>query len=57
MKDEHKRKYVQPSYYVRLSYQWHKLSQGSMSAKDYVTKFDKFLIHCSALSNKCPSPI
>jgi len=49
MKDELKRKYVLPFYYARLLDRWHQFSQGNKSAKQYVAKFDMFLIRCSAL--------
>ena len=49
MKDELRDKYVPPSYYAYLLDRWHQFSQGNKSAKQYVAKFDMFLIRCSAL--------
>jgi len=44
MKDEFKGKYVQPSYRARLMDKWHQFTQGNKSAKEYIKKFDEFLI-------------
>jgi len=52
MKDKLKGKYVSPSYYARLLDKWHRFSQGNKSAKEYVAKFDEFLIRCSVLSTE-----
>src|SRR5436190_8174187 len=57
MKDELKGKYVPPSYHSRLLDQWHQLSQGGQSAKDYVVKFDEFLTRCSALGSESNAQI
>jgi len=48
MKDEGK--YMMPSFYARLLDKWHKFTQGNKSAKEYVAKFNEFLIRCSTLN-------
>ena len=50
MKDELKDKHMLPSYYARLLDRWHQFNQDNKSAKEYVAKFDEFLIKCSALN-------
>ena len=52
MKDELKGKYVPPSFYPRLLDRWHRFTQGNKSAKDYVSEFDEFLIHCTVLGEE-----
>jgi len=32
--------------------EWHQYTQGNKSVKEYVTKFDKFLIKCNTLNNE-----
>jgi len=44
MKDELKGKYMPPSYYARLLDRWYQFNQGNKSAKEYIAKFDEFLI-------------
>ena len=57
MKDEHKSKYMPPSFYARFLDKWHQFIQGNKSANEYVAKFDEFLIRCSTLTlkEKCKS--
>ena len=52
MKDELKGKYVPPSFSDRFMDKWHQYNQGNKSAKEYVVKFDEFLIRCSTFSKK-----
>ena len=52
MKDELKDKYVPPSFSDRLMDKWHQYNQGNKSVKEYVTKFDEFLIRCSTFSKE-----
>jgi len=52
MKDELKGKYVPPSFSDRLMDKWHQHNQGNKSAKEYIAKFDEFLIRCSISSKK-----
>jgi len=47
MKEELEIKYVTPSFRARLMDYWHQYTQGNKSAKEYVEKFDEFLIRCS----------
>ena len=49
MKEEPKGKYVPPSFYVHLLDKRHQFTQDNKSAKEYVAKFDEFLIRCSIL--------
>jgi len=50
MKDELKGKYVPSSFSNRLMDKWHQYTQGNKSAKEYVAKFNEFLIRCSTFS-------
>ena len=52
MKEELEIKYVPPLYSARLMDNWHHHTQGNKSAKEYVEKFDEFLIRCSTLHKK-----
>jgi len=52
MKDEPKGKYVSPSFSDRLMDKWYQYTQGNKSVKEYVTKFNEFLIRCSAFSKE-----
>jgi len=36
---------------------WHQHTQGNKSAKEYVEKFDEFLIRCSTLHKECEAQI
>jgi len=47
MKEELEIKYVLPSFSANLMDNWHQHTQGNKSAKEYVEKFDKFLIRRS----------
>ena len=49
MKEELETKYVPPSFSTRFMDNWYQHTQGSKSAKEYVKKFDEFLIRCSTL--------
>ena len=49
MKEELETKYVPPSFSASLMDNWHQHTQGNKSAKEYVEKFDEFLIRCSTL--------
>jgi len=52
MKDELKGKHLPPSFSDRLMNKWHQYTQGNKSVKEYVTKFDKFLIRYSTFSKE-----
>ena len=52
MKDELREKYVPPSFSTCLMDEWHQYTQGNKSTKEYVTKFDKFLIRCNTPNNE-----
>ena len=52
MKDELKGKYVPLSFSDRLMNKWHQYNQDNKSAKEYVAKFDEFLIRCSTFSKE-----
>ena len=52
MKDELKDKYVPPSFNVRLMDKWHQYAQDNKSVKEYIAKFDEFLIRCSTSVRK-----
>jgi len=52
MKKELETKYVSPSFSARLIDNWHQHTQGNKTAKEYVLKFDEFLIRCSTLHKK-----
>jgi len=52
MKEELETKYVTPSFSARLINNWHQHAQGNKSTKEYVEKFDEFLIRCSTLYKK-----
>ena len=52
MKNELQIKYIPPSFSVRLMDKWHQYTQGTKSVKEYVTKFNEFLIRCSTLNTK-----
>jgi len=43
---------VPPSFSARLMNNWHQHTQGYKSAKEYVEKFDEFLIRCSTFHRK-----
>jgi len=49
MKEELKTKYVPPLFIAHLMNNWHQYTQSNKSAKEYVRKFDEFLIRCSIL--------
>jgi len=44
MKKELETKNFPPSFSARLMDNWHQYTQGNKSAKEYVEKFDEFLI-------------
>jgi len=48
--DELKGKYVPLSFSDRLMDKWHQYNQGNKSVKEYVVKFDEFLIRCNTFS-------
>ena len=50
MKDELREKYVPPSFSACFMDEWYQYTQGNKSAKEYVTKFDEFLIRCNTLN-------
>jgi len=50
MKKEVEIKYESPSFSDRLMDKWHQYTQGNKSAKEYIAKFDKFLIRCSTFN-------
>jgi len=52
MKEEIETKYVPQSSSARLMDNWHQHTQGNKSAKEYVEKFDEFLVRCSTLHKK-----
>ena len=52
MKNELKSKYVPPLFSDRLMNKWHQYTQDNKSAKEYVTKFDEFLLRCSTFSKE-----
>jgi len=49
MKEELEIKYVTPSFSVHLMNNWHQYTQGNKSSKEYIKKFDEFLIRCNTL--------
>ena len=49
MKEELETKYVPPSFITRFMDNWHQHTQGNKSAKEYVEKFDEFLVRCCTL--------
>ena len=49
MKDEVQIKYVPPSFSTRLMKKWNQYTQGNKSTKEYVVKFDEFLIKYNTL--------
>jgi len=51
MKDELKGKYA-PLFSDRLMDKWYQCTQGNKSVKEYVIKFNEFLIRCSAFSKE-----
>ena len=57
MKTQLKQKYLPHSYYPRLLDKWNQFYQGSKSAKEYVAKFDEFLIRCSMLEIETPMQV
>jgi len=52
MKNELQTNYVSPSLSARHTDKWHQYTQGNKSAKEYLTKFDEFLIKCSTLNTE-----
>jgi len=52
MKDELREKYMPTLFSVCLMDEWHQYTQGNKSAKEYVTKFDEFLIRCNTLNTE-----
>ena len=48
------KKYLSPTYYPRLLDKWNQFYQGNKSAKEYVVKFDEFLIQCNTLETETP---
>ena len=57
MKTQLKQKYLPPSYYLRLLDKWNQFYQESKSAKEYVAKFDEFLIRCSLIETETPMQV
>jgi len=49
MKEELETKYVPPPFSARLMDNWHQYTQSNKSIKEYVDKFDEFLIRCNNL--------
>jgi len=56
MKDELKGKYVPPFYYACLLNKRHQFSHDNKSTKEYVAKFDEFLIRCSVIGTESEAP-
>ena len=56
MKDELKGKYVLPYYYACLLNRRHQFSHDNKSTKEYVAKFDEFLIRCSVIGTESEAP-
>jgi len=52
MKDELKGKHVPSSFSDCFMDKWHQYTQDNKSAKEYVTKFNEFLIKCSTFSKE-----
>jgi len=52
MKNDLKSKYMPLSFNDRLMDKWHQYTQSNKSAKEYVAKFDEFLIRYSTFSRK-----
>ena len=52
MKEKLKGKYVPPSFSDRLMDKWHQYTQGNKLEKEYVAKFDEFLIRYSTFSKE-----
>ena len=52
MKEELETKYVPPSFSARLIDNWHQHTQGNKSVREYVKKFDEYLIKCSTFIGK-----
>ena len=44
MKLKLREKYLPPSYHQRFLNQWQKLTQGSKTVEEYITKFDEYLL-------------
>ena len=57
MKEELETKYVPPSFSAHLMDNWHQHTQGNKSTKEYVEKFDEFLIRWSTLHRENESQI
>jgi len=57
MKEELEIKYVPPSFSTHLIDNWHQHTQGNKSTKEYVKKFDEFLIRCSTLYRESKAQI
>ncbi|XP_020250396.1 uncharacterized protein LOC109827789, partial [Asparagus officinalis] len=57
MADELKRKYLPPSFYHRLLDKWHRLTQGTKSAKEYVAQFDELFTRCSTIEQEAPMKV
>jgi len=54
MKEKLRQKYIPPSFSQQLWDKWNMLTQGNMSATDYIIKFDVYLNRCSAIELKSP---
>ena len=52
MKEDLETKYVPPSFSDRLMDKWNQYIQGNKSAKEYVAKFNEFLIRCSTINKE-----
>ena len=57
MKEELEIKYVPPSFSACLMDNWHHHMQGNKSVKEYVKKFNEFLIRCSTLYRESETQI
>ena len=57
MKDELREKYIPPSFSACLMDKWHQYTQGNKLAKEYVTKFDKFLSRCNTFNTEWQAQI
>ena len=57
MKEEVETKYVPPLFSARLIDNWHQHTQDNKSAKEYVEKFNEFLVRCNTLHKEGESQI
>ena len=52
IKDQLKGKYVPLLFHDRLMDKWHQFTQGNKSTKEYIEKFDEFVIRCNTLNTE-----